>query len=930
MTIKFLRSGTPATQLTMPDTPALTLPAGDFALGVTVVMDGLMSGYGDAFQTIFRTGNSGDSSGLTCMWAPLDSGSNAGKFYFQIGGATTRCATIPVEAGKAYLLVLQRSSGAFTSKLCPILATNPTDTSAISNSLGYAHSIALDGAQGLIFGFSSLSNRRLDQSIGRFFRIDRALSDTEIVQLAYGKEITAFGSPAIYLRMNDVADYADTGTQANVVTAAGPLTNGTEPGFGYSTVPAAPSFSSAPSISGAAVVGTTVGYTGGEAIGNPAPVVLRQWTLATTSSGAQADIVGATGTTYTLAADDAGKFLRLRIVADNDIEPNATTTSDPVLVSSTAVDLTLTSIVAESFYQRLVGGPNGQSVVPLVGAFVGSTPAKIEAQIYSPDGLSIVRPWFDVAAMLDATAKTWSANPIIDAPTLGSAHEGNKYRLTVRSVNASGVTMTSSTISPRFGVGDRIVVIGSSSPAEWSGSGSGSGRTPDHNKLSTMKNAAWTLFDQYGQASLMAQHFTNHTGVPTAIINLAEGGTSLSQWARETGSGALWTRVQNLFTQIGPKIAGLFGSAGSNDITSSNSAQTVEAHLALLNSVRDMVRRDTGIQNLPILWSGINRRYDALPLQANNARQAEREFGEQPNIFYVQTLDIEVKDPESTTEPGDGIHPTGSGYSTCCRRIEYVWSEGVYYGRKQRGPVITSIAYKDNKATITIQHRNTNGTDITSRTMAKSSVPSSIVSLTNATGFKIVDDSGSVAIVSLERADGTRITLTCERELVNPKITYLEGAWVDNAVAVFDNAPTALPLMADPIGVAGAGAVYSPVVQALGFTYTVESADSNAPQYRTVFQSLGFVYVVEAAEQSSGSLLTYQMTSSGTLRANQEFGATWYKGGIIGEIPGVGTIVNGVTDAQGRGVLSPLPTGSGFALIEFTDGGVCLQKGMVT
>src|SRR5690606_28329508 len=167
-----------------------------------------------------------------------------------------------------------------------------------------------------------------------------------------GKEVTAFGAPSIYLRLNDYLDTADTGTQANTVTATGTIGPGADPGFGFSSVPTAPSFASKPVISGGAVVGNPVGYTSGDALGNPAPSVARQWTLSTTSGGSQTNIAGATGDTYTPVAGDAGKFLRVKLTATNGVGSAATTTSDPVTVSSTAVDLTLTSIAAEAVYQR--------------------------------------------------------------------------------------------------------------------------------------------------------------------------------------------------------------------------------------------------------------------------------------------------------------------------------------------------------------------------------------------------------------------------------------------------------------------------------------------------------------------------------------------------------------------------------------------------
>lgn len=839
MTVQFLRSGTPATQVSIADRPELTLPNGDWSLGwLFTATDATSTGY----QLMARTGNGGEIGGMCFMFEPVGSGTaNSGKIYIQVNGTTSnsRCATPGViEAGKSYIYVAQRVGGLLYGKLCPVKSAAPADAATVLTSAAFAVGIALDGVQGLILGVHNVTNRRLGMAMGRVFLAHKALTDAEISELALGKEITQFAAPLVYLRMNDHADVVDTGTLQNSVTLTGPLAAGPTVEFGYSSVPSPPVIDGAPVINGSAVVGEAVTFSPAPTTGNPAPALAYQWTL----NGA--NIAGATGLTCTPAAGDVGKQLRIKQTATNS-EGSATATSDPVLVSSTATGLTETLLQSAANNERIHQRINGTAQVALGGTYTGAQPAKFEYQLHAPTTADVMHPWVNAGATIGGG--NWSANPLMPQAT-----DGKKYRLRLRSLDGAGNPIYTTEILPnRFGVGDIIAVIGSSSPATWFGDGSGTGNTPDHNYISSTTGSAWVLFGTDGQAAVMAETIAKKSGVPTALITAALGGSTLADWS-STGSN-LWATLLSRLAHAGGKLAGLFGSAGSNDIINASAAQTVAAHLAKLRAVRDNIRAATGQPDLPILWSGINRRYDALPLQANNARQAEREFGEDANVYYVQTMDIEVKDPESV-EGGDGIHPTGAGYKTCCRRIEYVWTEGVIFGRKQRGPVITSISFMGTKATITLAHRNTGATDITgvSRAHGSSDTPSNPAPVSSVTGIEVTDDDGQggridIPIVSVERADPTRITLTCDRPLVNPKITYLEGAWVDNAVALFDNAPTALPLMADPIGVAGNGAVFIPVSNTLTINYDIAAAAGGTPLTYTVSNELVLTYSVAAA-----------------------------------------------------------------------------------
>ena len=91
-------------------------------------------------------------------------------------------------------------------------------------------------------------------------------------------------------------------------------------------VPAAPTNTTPPSISGTAQVGETLTATNGTWDGIPAPTYSRQW------KADDADISGATGTTYELTEAEEGASITVTVTATNS-EGSASATSsatDPV------------------------------------------------------------------------------------------------------------------------------------------------------------------------------------------------------------------------------------------------------------------------------------------------------------------------------------------------------------------------------------------------------------------------------------------------------------------------------------------------------------------------------------------------------------------------------------------------------------------------
>lgn len=81
-------------------------------------------------------------------------------------------------------------------------------------------------------------------------------------------------------------------------------------------VPAAPSNSAAPSISGTTAYGSVLTAANGTWSGNPTGYTY-QWSRASTAAGSYSSISGATSQSYTLATADIGNYLKVNVTATN-------------------------------------------------------------------------------------------------------------------------------------------------------------------------------------------------------------------------------------------------------------------------------------------------------------------------------------------------------------------------------------------------------------------------------------------------------------------------------------------------------------------------------------------------------------------------------------------------------------------------------------
>lgn len=84
-----------------------------------------------------------------------------------------------------------------------------------------------------------------------------------------------------------------------------------------------------------------------------------------------------------------------------------------------------------------------------------------------------------------------------------------------------------------------------------------------------------------------------------------------------------------------------------------------------------------------------------------------------------------------------------------------------------------------------------------------------------------------------------------------------------------------------------------------------------------------------ATGTGSGTFQTDAMLSSGTLRTNQACQWTWFSGGVIGSVIGTPTYGSGTTSSAAKLTATGLPSGPGYILVRFADGGRFYQEGTV-
>jgi len=700
-------------------------------------------------------------------------------------------------------------------RTCPVKTTAPTDGSGVVAewSLANAPGIALDGPSGLFIGGRAdlTATRFTDQSLGRMFRYDGTLTDLEVAKLAYGMEITELGkTPAWYVRMNDVSDITDRGTQANAITPHGAIATGTAPGFGYSGATTAPAISGSPTITGGASVGSASSVSPASTTGNPAPTNSYQWKL----DGAP--VSGTTGTTYTPISSDAGKTLTVTQTASNGIGTPATATSPGVVVTAAVSTIDVTQITAERIFQR-IGTSAG---IPMAGTYTSTIPTSIEYQLYAEDGTTILSPW-TVISGATISGGNWSGVPAVP--------QGGMYRLCVRSKSGSTVLATTNIKANLFGVGDLIACFGSSSPQFWFASDSGTGYTPAAN-VRAKQVATWYKMGTDGSAIQMANAFAAQAGVPIGMLGYGVGGTTLADALGQTNR--VWTEFAAAMAEAG-KIKACVISTGSND-AANGAVQSRAAHAANLRQLITNIRGLTAQSTLDICLSGFNRRPAVSNQQADFVRMAENDVvAGDVHVAGVQLVDLALRD--------DLIHLTTTTFPISTQRITYQVIELVYKGIKHASPKITSFTYAGNTIYANLQHGD--GTDITPTTAIN--------------GFTASDASGALTITGA-RAAGDRIALTATRAFVPPVAPkYLSGSSpVSQTMAtptneVFDNSSYPMPLLVETDMAATAESVPDTTAPTLTAASAGTTGTTTATGTVTTNESGGTLYATATTSATS-------------------------------------------------------------------------------
>lgn len=179
-----------------------------------------------------------------------------------------------------------------------------------------------------------------------------------------------------------------------------------------------PQNSSAPTISGNAVVGEVLTANGGSWSGSPTSYGF-QWMRCDASGGGCGAITGAAGQTYTVQSADVGKTVRVNVTATN-----ASGTGGPVLSGQTAVVVAATA-PANTNAPELSGTlMQGQTLTVTPGTWTGTTPIT-----YTYEWQRCNAQGANCTAFSSGTATTY---------TLAAADTGNRIQVRVIAKNSAG------------------------------------------------------------------------------------------------------------------------------------------------------------------------------------------------------------------------------------------------------------------------------------------------------------------------------------------------------------------------------------------------------------------------------------------------------------------------------------------------------------
>lgn len=808
MSVLFSNTANPHTYYDLVKSDKLVMPAGDFLVYfIFTYMGPEDTGAGNYFVSS-NLNVDGSIAIVSAAGSKMNSyfGAHPGS------GKDTINQTV-LEVGKSYLVAQSRRGTLLNTVVCPILTAQPIDGSAVVySSRSYTVTAgAQTFGQNIRFGERSGGDRRIWQSISRFACITGEVTPLEVAKLAFGMEPSDLGKTTLwYLRLNDGNDYTDLSPVGQTVVASTILPTGPAPGFGFVSTNRPPTVT-APVVDGDPKVGTTVTYTSGLIDGYPVPASTQQWYVAGVA------ISGATDLTYIPTANDENKLLTVRQTVKS-VQGQAFAESAGKTVAPSANAIYLTPPPTHWMTQHV----GGVAPVPFTFTYTGVQPATIEYALYDPDGTLRV-DWAAAGATI-IPGGTGNATPNMPAGA-------KKYRLAIRGKTSGGVVLaTSATSDTTFGVGELIGLVGSSSAETW---GYRLTEAIDPEICAQYRDGAWYMPDRETYATKMGRYIRSIRGYVVGIIHAGVGGTGLSGatgWQAESSS--LFQGFKSAVVASGGKLGGLFVSVGSND-AGSGGLINKDVHIASMRSLIQNTRTLTGQPNLPVLWSGYNRRTADLAKPNFNAssdavREAEKVVGNDANVYHVQALDYELHQ--------DGVHLTGPGFIACTTRMSYVWCEALA-GRYRRGPKITAFSFAGNEVFLDVEHRNGNDLSPTS----------------GGVGITVTDASGTPTQISTQRVNATRYKAVYDRALVAPVVTkFLSGGAPDWITPIMDNGTVPLPMEVETEIATVAGTATVTYVRAdASLTWTVNSGAA-APEYVRADQAMA--YTVRAYVRADASL----------------------------------------------------------------------------
>jgi hypothetical protein len=188
---------------------------------------------------------------------------------------------------------------------------------------------------------------------------------------------------------------------------------------------APPSSSGAPVVSGTAQVGQQLSASTGSWSGTQPISYAYQWQTATAAAGPYSDLSGATGSTYTPVAGDAGAYLRVQVTASNSAGQSQAASQPVGPIAATASPPANTAAPTVSGTAQV-----GQQLAASTGSWTGTAPLTYTYQWQT--ATAAAGPYTDIAA---ATGSTYT-------PTSGDT--GAYLRVTVTAANSAGQSQASS------------------------------------------------------------------------------------------------------------------------------------------------------------------------------------------------------------------------------------------------------------------------------------------------------------------------------------------------------------------------------------------------------------------------------------------------------------------------------------------------------